>query len=117
MAAKEPVSRGDQLDALVAPVTGLGVEGEELEELDVARGLAVVEDDAADARLDEAKIFGVLGTARGESSPELRIHMYFIFLWNCVLYVCCICTMTKKRLLRYYSINRLYKVANCSTGT
>ena len=85
VAAKEPVSRGDQLDALVAPVTGLGVEGEELEELDVARGLAVVEDDAADARLDEAKIFGVLGTARGESSPQLRIHMYFIFLWNCVL--------------------------------
>ena len=85
VAAKEPVSRGDQLDALVAPETGLGVEGEELEELDVARGLAVVEDDAADARLDQAKIFGVLGTARGESFPELRIHMYFIFLWNCVL--------------------------------
>ena len=73
MAAKEPVSRGDQFDALVVPVVGGGVEGERLEELDVVRGLAVVEDDAADARLDEAQILGVPGTPRGQSPPELRI--------------------------------------------
>ena len=73
VAAKQPVSRRDEFDALVVPVTGGGVEAEGLEELDVVRGLAVVKYDAADARLDEAQIFGVLGTPCGESSPELRI--------------------------------------------
>ena len=72
MTAEKPVLGGDQLDALVAPVVGGGVEGEQLEEVDVALGFAVVEHDAADARLDEAQIFGVLGTARSQSLSELR---------------------------------------------
>ena len=73
VAAKEPVLGGDHLDALVAPAIGGRAVREHLVELDVVGGRGVLEDEAADARLDEAEVLRVLGTALGESRPQLRL--------------------------------------------